>query len=89
MTDQRFATIRVVPPYNPGDPIPVPTGVPQSAVDLANAESRRRIVQAYDTGMRVVAEQLQTLLATGWQPDRESVEAFCRLVEKQSPRARR
>ena len=87
MTD-RYATISFTLPRKVGDPISVPE-LPQHVVDRANAESRRRIVEAYDTGMRVVAEQLRELLAKGWRPDRAGLAEFCKQVEDQSPNARR
>lgn len=85
---ERTAVVSFKLPRRPGDPISVPE-MPQRVVDEANAEMRRRIEQAYDTGMRVVAEQLRDLLAKGWRPDREGVAEFCKQVEEQSPRAKR
>ncbi len=86
--NERAAVVSITLPRKAGDPISVPE-MPQRVVDEANAEMRRRIEQAYDTGMRVVAEQLRDLLAKGWRPDRDGVAAFCKQVEEQSPRARR
>jgi hypothetical protein len=85
---ERTAVISITLPRKAGDPISVPE-LPQRVVDEANTEMRRRIEEAYDTGMRVVAEQLRDLLANGWRPDRAGVAEFCKQVEEQSPRAKR
>lgn len=69
--------------------INLPASVPQRIVDAANAEAKRRIVEAYDTGMRVVADNLRDLLKQGWKPDRESVAEFCKSVEENAKMAKR
>lgn len=86
--NKRTAVVSITLPRKAGDPISVPE-MPQRVVDDASPRSPRRIEQAYDTGMRVVAEQLRDLLAKGWRPDRDGVAAFCEQVEEQSPRAKR
>lgn len=70
-------------------PIDLPRSVPQPIVDAANEEARRRIVEAYDTGMRQVSASLREMLAGGWKPDRESVAGFCDLLEKNATRSNR
>lgn len=85
---ERTAVISITLPRKAGGPISVPE-MPQRVVDEANTEMRRRIEEAYDTGMRVVAEQLRDLLDNGWRPDRAGVAEFCKQVEEQSPRAKR
>lgn len=87
---ERFATVSITLPRSAAvAPIEVPSSIPQEDVDRANEEFRRRIHEAYDTGMRVVAEQLRDLLEGGWRPDRTSLAEFCRLVELHSPKAKR
>lgn len=68
-------------------PVTLPKSVPQPIVDAANEEARRRIVEAYDTGMKEIASSLREMLAGGWRPDRESVAEFCKLVEENAARS--